>query len=199
MTATWSARVGARVTEATTSTLEAMSEPSDRREQEVRLFSDEAMAPPRFGGAGKLSASVHAQPLVPKRIACRSAAEAAALRHVATAALRREFVFSSLPSERLLNGHTGCVNTLSFGMSDGDVLASGGDDLKLILWRPRVAAMIGRYSTPHTSNILSTSWSGNVLLSGGLDKTVTVGCCSWLHGWLRSSLCHRLHTARFAV
>ena len=37
------AQAGTRVTEATASALEPTSEPSDRREQELGLFSDEAM------------------------------------------------------------------------------------------------------------------------------------------------------------
>ncbi len=38
-----------------------------------------------------------------------------------------------LKLDRLLDGHAGCVNTVHFNPS-GDLLLSGSDDLKVIIW-----------------------------------------------------------------
>lgn len=36
--------------------------------------------------------------------------------------------------QQRLEGHNGCVNTVSFDTEAGDVLISGGDDLQIMLW-----------------------------------------------------------------
>jgi WD40 repeat protein len=36
--------------------------------------------------------------------------------------------------QQRLEGHNGCVNTVSFDTEAGDVLISGSDDLQIMLW-----------------------------------------------------------------
>ncbi len=49
-------------------------------------------------------------------------------------------------------GHEGCVNSINFSFS-GQLLASGSDDLHLILWDWCRGKMVGKYSTGHDSNV----------------------------------------------
>lgn len=53
-----------------------------------------------------------------------------------------------------LTGHGGCVNCLEWN-SDGSILASGSDDLHIILWNPFLKRKIASIDTGHQGNIFS--------------------------------------------
>ncbi len=54
--------------------------------------------------------------------------------------------------ERKLEYHTGCVNTLNFNET-GDVLASGSDDLNVVLWDWARGKKKFHYESGHTGNV----------------------------------------------
>ena len=51
-----------------------------------------------------------------------------------------------------LEHHEGCVNTLHFNMS-GDLLASGSDDLDIVIWDWAKGKKKIAYESGHTSNV----------------------------------------------
>lgn len=51
-----------------------------------------------------------------------------------------------------LNGHEGCVNTIDFNAT-GDVLVSGSDDRRVILWDWATRKSKLSYSSGHMDNI----------------------------------------------
>lgn len=57
-----------------------------------------------------------------------------------------------LKLERKLDGHSGCVNTLNFN-SSGDLLASGSDDLDVVVWNWANGKKIMRYESGHSGNV----------------------------------------------
>ncbi len=54
--------------------------------------------------------------------------------------------------EKQLEGHQGCVNCINFSFS-GQLLASGSDDLHLILWDWARGKVVGKYDTGHVANV----------------------------------------------
>lgn len=62
-----------------------------------------------------------------------------ALRRCAAAS---EYLVGRMALQRRLEGHAGCVNTVSFN-GDGTTLVSGSDDLSLILWDWQTGACVG--------------------------------------------------------
>ncbi|XP_057368390.1 WD and tetratricopeptide repeats protein 1-like [Daphnia carinata] len=56
-----------------------------------------------------------------------------------------------------LSGHSGCVNCLEWN-KDGSVLASGSDDLHIILWNPFLKRKIASIDTGHQGNIFSVKF-----------------------------------------
>ena len=60
--------------------------------------------------------------------------------------------------ERTLEGHHGCVNCLQWS-SNGEVLASGSDDVKVILWNPFSGNKKAEIHTGHKGNIFSVKVS----------------------------------------
>ena len=56
--------------------------------------------------------------------------------------------------ERTLEGHQGCVNCLQWS-SNGEILASGSDDVKVILWNPLSGKKKVEIHTGHKGNIFS--------------------------------------------
>lgn len=78
--------------------------------------------------------------------------------------------------EKQLVGHAGCVNCLQWSQ-DGEILASGSDDVKVILWHP----FSGRQkrheiTTTHGGNIFSVKFmpctSNNLIASGAADNHI---------------------------
>ena len=78
-----------------------------------------------------------------------------------------------------LLAHYGCVNALEFSQ-DGDLMVSGGDDRRVLLWNVDRATMSdGRYQPArmegeHESNIfcLDMDWENTKVFSGGNDAIV---------------------------
>ncbi|KAJ8691284.1 hypothetical protein PTI98_010872 [Pleurotus ostreatus] len=80
-----------------------------------------------------------------------------------------------LPYSRKLCGHTSCVNALAFS-SDGQFLASGGDDCVVYLWdfhQDDLHRPMCSFTGPH-GNIFNLAFSARkqYLLSGGSDKPI---------------------------
>lgn len=79
--------------------------------------------------------------------------------------------------ESELEGHTGCVNCLEWN-SKGDLLASGSDDLHIILWDPFVHKKLQTIQSGHHGNIFSVKFLPNsgdsVLVSGAADCKIRV-------------------------
>ena len=66
--------------------------------------------------------------------------------------------------ETTLRGHSGCVNCLTWSL-DGQLLASGSDDLKVILWQP--------FHKQPKSTVINTEHRGNIFSV----KVSFVGIC----------------------
>ncbi|KAJ3691286.1 hypothetical protein LUZ61_020450 [Rhynchospora tenuis] len=74
-----------------------------------------------------------------------------------------EGIYKSLGIERKLKEHRGCVNTLCFN-SDGNILLSGSDDQKIILWDWQIGSSKCSLHTGHTKNIFHVQfmpWSND--------------------------------------
>lgn len=56
-----------------------------------------------------------------------------------------------------LKGHDGCVNSLNFNAS-GSLLASGSDDLKIMLWRWASNEMMYQFESTHITNVFQTKF-----------------------------------------
>lgn len=77
-----------------------------------------------------------------------------------------------------LDGHEGCVNCLDFS-SNGRILASGSDDLCVILWDCYRKKKISSFNTPHRGNIFSVRF----LPKSSDQKIVTCAAdnCIYVH------------------
>lgn len=69
---------------------------------------------------------------------------------------------SSHPVERLelmskLERHTGCVNSLNFNRA-GTLLASGSDDLAIIIWKWNSNKIVHQFMSGHRSNVFQTKF-----------------------------------------
>ena len=78
--------------------------------------------------------------------------------------------------ETILDGHRGCVNCLQWS-NDGNLLASGSDDCKVMIWQPFSKAKSATpISTDHEGNIFSVKFmpytNNNLVASGAADKKV---------------------------
>ena len=74
------------------------------------------------------------------------------------------------------NGHTGWVRDLCFS-HDGQMLASVGEDKRIILWSIPEKKVIKHINNNHSAGIYSVSFSHNdsLLVTGSADKTI----CQW--------------------
>lgn len=66
-----------------------------------------------------------------------------------------QIIVEQLNLENKLNGHDGCVNAVEFN-STGDLLVSGSDDSKVILWDWARNSMRFSYPSGHLDNIFQT-------------------------------------------
>ena len=66
--------------------------------------------------------------------------------------------------ESVLEGHTGCVNCLQWS-SNGEMLASGSDDVKVILWNPFIGKKKLEIHSGHRGNIFSVKVSRSTVAS----------------------------------
>lgn len=74
---------------------------------------------------------------------------------------RVNFVFQDLVLRLDLHGklekHRGCVNTVSFS-SDGDILVSGSDDRRVILWDWQCGRIKLAFHTGHNNNVFQAKF-----------------------------------------
>ena len=54
--------------------------------------------------------------------------------------------------ERNLESHQGCVNCINFS-AGGELLASGSDDLQIVLWDWQRGAPVSKFETGHVANV----------------------------------------------
>ena len=91
--------------------------------------------------------------------------------HVTTGMIKR------LGLKKELHGHAGCVNCLEWNF-DGSLLASGSDDLTVILWDALKGRKLVKIRTGHTGNIFSVKfmpdWNDNLIVSGAADYKIRV-------------------------
>ncbi|KAL7689296.1 putative WD40/YVTN repeat-like-containing domain superfamily, WD40-repeat-containing [Plasmopara halstedii] len=82
-----------------------------------------------------------------------------------------------LQCEAVLDGHEGCVNTLQWNES-GQLLASGSDDHKVIIWRYNQHKQQQVIESGHRLNIFAVCFvpgtDDNVLASGAMDNDVRI-------------------------
>ena len=57
-----------------------------------------------------------------------------------------------LELERQLKDHNGCVNCINFSY-DGQLLASGSDDLHVVLWDWAKGKAVGKLDSGHVANV----------------------------------------------
>ncbi|XP_065180163.1 DDB1- and CUL4-associated factor 8-like [Sycon ciliatum] len=69
-----------------------------------------------------------------------------------------------LDKEREIAGHEGCVNTLHYS-EDGEVLASSGDDLNVMLWDWRRGKRTLAFASGHSSNVFQAKFMPSCLNS----------------------------------
>ena len=62
--------------------------------------------------------------------------------------LQQESLIGRLGRQRVLDGHHGCVNCVTFA-SGGNLLLSGSDDLHVCIWQPQTGARLLRYDSGH--------------------------------------------------
>ncbi|KAL7636304.1 UNVERIFIED_CONTAM: hypothetical protein RMT77_013063 [Armadillidium vulgare] len=76
-----------------------------------------------------------------------------------------------------LQGHCGCVNCIEFN-EPGDLLLSGSDDFKIILWNVHRKKLLRSLSTGHRGNIFSVKFlphtNDNLIVSGAGDHRLEV-------------------------
>lgn len=79
--------------------------------------------------------------------------------------------------EAELEGHSGCVNCLEWN-SKGNLLASGSDDLHIIIWDPFRRKKLHSILTGHHGNIFSAKFmpnsNDNIIVSGAADCRICV-------------------------
>ncbi|CAN8299158.1 unnamed protein product [Cochlearia groenlandica] len=80
-----------------------------------------------------------------------------------------------LSQEHEFEGHEGCVNALSWN-SNGSLLVSGSDDLKVNIWNYASRKLLHSIDTGHTANIFCTKFvpetSDELVVSGAGDAEV---------------------------
>lgn len=76
---------------------------------------------------------------------------------------------------RVLKGHTSCVNVATFS-HDGNLIASGGDDTRVLVWRLKSMDKPLRVFSNHEAVIydLAFDWEDSHILSCGVDTRVNL-------------------------
>ena len=71
-----------------------------------------------------------------------------------------------------LHGHEGCVNCIQWS-ENGELLASGSDDVKVMVWDPFGGKKLQELTTGHEGNIFSVKFmpdtANNLIVSGAAD------------------------------
>lgn len=83
----------------------------------------------------------------------------------------------NLDVEAKLEGHNGCVNCLEWS-ANGQLLASGSDDNRLILWKPFQHKIALDLMTPHQGNIFSVKFLPNT--NDSLIATAAADRCCYV-------------------
>ncbi|KAK3603057.1 hypothetical protein CHS0354_015750 [Potamilus streckersoni] len=92
--------------------------------------------------------------------------------------LRERLALTETLYSKNLKGHFGCVNAVEFSNGNGEILASGGDDRRVLLWNVEKAiSNIGKPAVlkgEHNSNIFCLAFDNQnkTIFSGGNDKQV---------------------------
>lgn len=85
------------------------------------------------------------------------------------------------PFWRRLKKHTGCVNAVTFSHGDGALLASGGDDCRVLLWQSHNfdAGPVQTFHG-HVANIFSLAfaWDNKYLVSTTAAQCALCECCA---------------------
>ena len=81
-------------------------------------------------------------------------------------------VAERLQLERKLECHNGCVNTLNFNGS-GDLLASGSDDLEVVVWDWAKGKKMFSYESGHIANVFQVRYCWFLLANYELIKNCT--------------------------
>lgn len=112
----------------------------------------------------------------------------------------------NLDVEAKLEGHTGCVNCLEWS-TNGQILASGSDDNRLILWKPFYQKIALDLMTPHQGNIFSVKFLPNT--GDSLIATAAADRCCYVFDINRATdlsspcwkccSCHKQRVKRLAT
>ncbi|KAI4366549.1 hypothetical protein MLD38_022412 [Melastoma candidum] len=113
--------------------------------------------------------------------------------------------------EKELEGHRGCVNTISWN-SKGSLLISGSDDYRINVWSYTDQKLLHSIETGHSANIFCTKFipetSDELIASGAGDAEVRLFNLSHLSGGLADEntitpsalyLCHTRRVKKLAV
>ena len=65
-----------------------------------------------------------------------------------------------LTLESRLKEHQGCVNCINFSWA-GNLLASGSDDLQVVLWDWAGGKVVKKFDTGHVANVFQVSCCGS--------------------------------------
>ncbi len=92
--------------------------------------------------------------------------------------------YRSLKPSKMLEGHEGCVNSVSWN-PDGRLIATGSDDLHLGIWSYPDGQLLSRTMTQHDDNIFSSSWLPSGSDSSGTSTTIATCSRDGLVGLFR--------------
>lgn len=110
-------------------------------------------------------------------------------------------LISRLGLEAELEGHAGCVNCLEWN-EKGDLLASGSDDVHIILWDPFKHKKLHSIQSGHHGNIFSVKFLPNsndsMIVSGAADYKIRVHDANAKETTMACS-CHAGRVKRIAV
>lgn len=103
--------------------------------------------------------------------------------------------------EAELQGHNGCVNCLAWN-EKGSLLASGSDDVQVIVWDPFRHKLLSTIRTGHSGNIFSVKFlpqsDDNVIVTGAADCKIRVHDVKQ-HEILHVFSCHAGRVKRLAT
>lgn len=107
-----------------------------------------------------------------------------------------------LEQEAVLKGHEGCVNCLEWS-SDGRILASGSDDLQVILWDPFRKRRLYSMRTKHVGNMFSVKFlpkhNDSLIATGAADKCIYVFDVNRYNEAIICCNCHASRVKRLAT
>jgi WD repeat-containing protein 42A len=88
-----------------------------------------------------------------------------------------------LQIHRKLDRHTGCVNTVGFN-ADGDILISGSDDQKVMLWDWDTGAVKMQFHSGHGDNVFQARFmpytDDRTIVTCAADGQVHVSCSRFI-------------------